>query len=223
MKSHSYFQAGLVLSVLSIIIAAPAQAEQRYGLKSALIEYNITGHIQGKETAYIDGFGEREARYSEYTLKLTGQEELQKRYTLRQDDMLINVDLNRNQSVKFDLNKEIASGLDVHLTAKEMADYSAEGLKKMRAVHVGQESVAGKMCDLYELPFLSAKVWIYKQIALRYVSNTRGFKVSYLATSILEDAALGDDKFELPEGIHSIGVAPENHLMGSVQPLPKDE
>ncbi len=203
-----------------LITVAPAGAEQRYEVESALIEYNISGHIQGTETAYIDNYGERESRYSEYTLQLTGHDGLQKRFTLREDDMLINVDLNKNLSVKFDLNKEVTPGLNIRLTAKEMADFSKEGLEKMRAVRVGQETVAGKTCDLYELPFLNSKVWIYKKIPLRYVSNTRGFKVTYLATAIKEGVNISPDKFKIPEGVRSAGVVPDNNIMGSVQPLP---
>ncbi|MBZ0167669.1 MAG: hypothetical protein K8I00_12755, partial [Candidatus Omnitrophica bacterium] len=122
----------------------PAQAERRYDVESALVEYTISGHIQGTEVAYIDDYGAKESRYSEYTLQLTGHDGLQKRFTLREDDTLTNVDLSRNLSIKFDLNKEVSPGLNIRLTGKEMADFSKKGLEKMRAVRVGEETIAGK-------------------------------------------------------------------------------
>lgn len=211
-----------IFAWMVLIMPTSADAAARYDVESALIEYNISGHIQGTETAYIKNYGEQESRYSEYQLQLTGHDGLQKRYTLREDDLLTSVDLNKNLSVKFDLNKDVSPGLDIRLTGKEMADFSKEGLKKMRAVKIGQETIAGKTCDVYELPFLSSKVWIYKKIALRYISTTRGFKVTYLATAIQEGVDIPADKFQIPEGVRSVGVAPENNIMGSVQPLPRE-
>ena len=221
MKPFSFATIVLALIVCGFAFPGQVAAEKRYGVKSALIEYNISGHIQGTETAYIDDYGEKESRYSEYMLQLTGHDGPQKRFTLREDDVLTNVDLNTNLSVKFDLNKEISQGLGVRLTGKDMADFSKEGLQKMRAVKVGQQTVAGKTCDVFELPFLKAKVWTYKNLALRYESTTRGFKVTYLATAIKENVEIGEDKFRIPDGVRSVGVAPENNLMGAVQPLPQ--
>lgn len=221
MKYRQAIYIGAALFWVLCVTAGPAAAEKRYGLESALIEYNISGHIQGTETAYIDDYGEKESRYSEYTLQLSGHDGVQKRFTLREDDFLTNVDLNKNLSVQFDLNKEISQGLSFTLTGKEMADYSNEGLQKMRAVKVGEETVAGKTCDLYELPFLKAKVWVYKNVALRYESSTRGFKVAYLATAIKEGVEISPDKFRIPDGVRNVGVVPENNIMGAVQPLPQ--
>lgn len=137
--------------------------------------------------------------------------------------MLTNVDLSRNLSIKFDLNKEVSPGLNIRLTGKEMADFSKKGLEKMRAVRVGVETIAGKSCELYELPFLKSKVWVYKRIPLRYVSNTRGFKVTYLATAIQEGVDIDPSRFKIPAGVRSVGVAPENNIMGATQPVSQEK
>lgn len=193
-------------------------AQRRYEVKSAVIEFVISGDIKGSETAYIDHFGEKESRFSKYILNMTGNDKEQDRITIREGDQLTNVDLIRRKAVRIDLNKEMTPGLSIHLSGKEMADYTPNGLKKMGAVFVGEESVAGKTCKIYDLPFLEARLWVYKNIALKYKSNTRGFLVEYLATAIKEDIDIPKDKFTVPPGVMNVGLVSENNLLGAIQP-----
>ncbi|MGE0269529.1 MAG: hypothetical protein AB7S78_13855 [Candidatus Omnitrophota bacterium] len=202
----------------SLVNAAAETASGRYETKSAVIEFMISGNIKGTETAYIDHYGEKESRFSKYILQMTGNDKEQERLTVREGDLLTNVDLRLNKAVNIDLNKEMTPGLNIHLTGKEMADYSPEGLKKMRAVYVGEESVAGKSCKVYELPFLKSRLWIYKNIALRYRSNTRGFLVEYIATAIKEDVDIPEERFSVPQGVMNVGLVPQNNILGAIQP-----
>lgn len=214
----------LLFGVLCFVFVVAAgrvwadDGQRRYETKSAVIEFAITGDIQGSETAYIDDFGGKEVRFSKYMLNLTGHDQEQDRVMLREGDILTNVDLIRMKSLRIDLTKEMTPGLNIHLTGKEMADYTPEGLKKMRAVYVGEESVAGKTCKRYDLPFLDAKLWVYKNIALRYKSNTKGFIVEYLATAIKEGIDIPADKFVVPAGVMNVGTVSQNNIMGAIQP-----
>lgn len=212
---------GLICGVIFLggsSVAVGDAAQGRYETKSAVIEFMISGNIKGTETAYIDNYGEKESRFSKYILQMTGNDKEQERFTIREGDLVTNVDLRLNRSINIDLTKDMTPGLNIHLTGKEMADYSPEGLKKMRAVYKGEESVAGKSCKVYDLPFLEAKLWIYKNIALRYKSNTRGFLVEYTATAIKEDVDIPEDRFVVPPGVMNVGLVPQNNIMGAIQP-----
>ncbi len=209
------FMVGVLVSVVTQPVLA---AERPYGLESAVIQYNISGHIKGEETAYITDWGEREARHSTYKLMMDGINQEQQRMTLREGDVVYNVDLIRRKKIQIDLNKKIAPGLHIDLTAGEMSDYSPEGLKRLGAQGKGEETVAGKVCRVYELPFLDGTVWVYKNIALKYVTRVRGFHTEYTATRIDEGVDIPEERMTLPVDVIDMGVLAENNIMGSIQP-----
>lgn len=209
----------LLFSIVISHISVVAQAsEKRYGFETAIIQYNISGHIKGEETAYIAGWGAKEARHSTYKLMMEGIKQEQKRMTLREGNVVSNVDLIRRKKIQIDLNKKIAPGLHINLTAAEMSDYSPEGLKRLGAQGQGEESVAGKVCRVYELPFLNGRVWVYKNLALKYVTTVRGFRTEYTATHIEEGVEIPEDRLALPIDVIDMGVLAENNIMGSIQP-----
>lgn len=208
-----------ITSIALVLTATQAMAmDKRFDIESAIVEYNISGHIKGEETAYIQDWGAKEARFSKYFLMMKGFDHKQERMTLREGDTVYNVDLLRHKMVRVDLTKRMVSGLNINFTPAEMSDYSPEGLKRLGANLKGEESIAGKVCQVYELPYLEAKVWVYKNIAMKYIARTRGFRTEYTATSIQENVSIPQEKVTLPTKVIDMGLMEDNHLLGSIQP-----
>ena len=189
------------ISIIALMAMSMAQAEVRYDVKSAKIEFetkstqtvgSITIEKTGTKRVIIDNYGEKE---------LVERQEVEKR----------NSKENKIHTLRY-INGTVAYGVNfehkmIHRMEGYMGDVfgiikgngtNEEMLKKMKFTKTGTDKVAGQSCDIWEMKGGIIKQCIYKGLPLREETNMMGMKSSVVATKIEIDATLNKNDFELP-------------------------
>lgn len=190
-----------VIFCVSASVNASAWGEiKRYAVKSAIVDYTISGSQSGQETLYFEDYGKREARCSEYTIKMFGFQSVTKNATIIDGEWVYSIDLDERQGTRMNLAKLQEMALK-GAESQTLKDYSEKALNKIGAVKEGTETVLGKRCQVYSIPKMQMKVWIYNRIALKTTANISGMQMDITATSIKENVSIPADKFDVPADI----------------------
>lgn len=183
------------------------EASKRYPeLKSAIIEYNVSGMDTGTEVVYIDDWGRREAIYRKVTTMMMSVKIERNIMTLITDNgkWVYNIDLNTRTAVKMNNSRYKAL----------VGDSSTNMGEVIGAIKIGTEEVAGMVCEVWKKDYPYSMAWIWKDIALKKDKNTAGTRVITVATDVQENISIPEDKFTIPPDIN-IKVLGARTLIGN--------
>ncbi len=172
-------------------LSSLTETSRRYPeLKSAIIEYKVSGMSTGTEVVYIDDWGRREAIYKKITTKMMGID-LERNYmTLITENgkWIYNIDLNSGTAIKMDETgyKSLAGN-----TGRNMDD-------TIGATRIGTEEIAGRVCDVWKKGYPYSMAWIWKGIALKKDQDVAAMGVVTVATDVQENIPVPEDKFTIP-------------------------
>jgi len=187
----------LLLSILivssSFFTIHPEQEFKRYGIKSGIIEFELSGAQSGKETVYFDDWGYREAKYTEAELNIGGFTQKNSSITIMEGKMIYSIDLATNTGTK--VENTMFDGLE----DQDMEEIGEKMMKEMGGEKIGTEQVLDRECDVWEIKHMGSKTWVWKSIPLKTELNM-GMQMNIVATSITE-GNVPAEKFKIPEGI----------------------
>lgn len=182
------------------------EASRRYPeLKSAIIEYNVSGMDTGTEVVYIDDWGRREAIYRKVTTMMMGIKLERNTMTLITDNgnWIYNIDLNARTAIKMN-----------NARYKALAGNSSTNMGEViGARKIGTEEVAGRVCDVWKKGYPYSMAWIWKGIALKKDKDVAATGVLTVATEVQENISIPEDKFTIPPDI-KIKVLDARTLIG---------
>lgn len=186
----------MIMLVLPIV--ASAIDIKKYQVKSGIIEYKIEGTINGTETVYFDDYGIKEARLTKTVVKIFGISNETETLTITDKEWNYNIDLKEKTGTKMK-NEQMKQMLD-GLTQKEYEEFGKKMMTEMGGKLVGNESILGYNCEVWDVSKISSKTWNYKYVPLKTEVNMMG-ATTYLATSFKENVSIPADKFQVPKGI----------------------
>ncbi len=183
---------------------------KRYEVKSAMVTYEttISGKVlgstisgSGTENLYFKNWGDLELKEAQSTQTTTSKffgkssTQTEESHTMSKLDngKSYHVDFEREKimlqrDMAMEMNKMFADG-DVNKTGKQM-------LEGMGGKIVGQESVLGYNCDIWDV--MGGKQWIHKGLPLKIEVSIMGIKTITVATSAKFNVSVADKYFKLP-------------------------
>lgn len=175
---------------------------QRYKQKQGTIEYKISGQQTGTETLYFSDYGNKEAKYTNTTLRLSGISVDTNQMTLLDgaDIITVNFDTNTGTRIKNPIYDDLQEA--AKQSNSDLTDIGKEMLKNSGGVYVGTDTVAGQECEVWEVKDLNTTTCVWDGIALRTESDIAGVKLLYEAISVSSD--VDESKFELPDGVNIV-------------------
>jgi hypothetical protein len=171
---------------------------RRYAVESAIIEYEVTGSVEGRETLYFDRWGMREVTVSRTRLSGLQGSPPEHRLLLFDGQWAYTLDLDRGAGTR---TKSPLAGDLGGTGAVRSAEYV---LRQLGGKVIAREEVAGLACEVWEVPALNAKLWLRDSLTLK-VAPASGSGVTKTALAVEEGVRIPDEKFELPEGIELEG------------------
>jgi hypothetical protein len=190
----------VLLIVFAVLFSTNADALdlKKYKIKSGIIEYKIEGSTKGTEILYFDDWGLREAKETKTQMRIFGIKTETNTLNINDKDWSYNIDLKEKTGTKSsnDLMKDIIG----KISEEEAEQYGEIMYKELDARKVGNETVLGKNCEVWEIRKLNSKVWIYEQVPLKMEVDMLG-KTTYTATKFEANASVPSSKFEVPKGI----------------------
>lgn len=171
---------------------------RRYGLNSALIEFEISGSRCGKEVLYFDHDGWRSRLKSDF---VNIPEDLS--HGKSRLEMLIGlIDYKVNLKLKEGRQMPNTRLLSHFQNGEEKELYKLDSLvmREMGAEYLGEKEVLGRTCQVFRLDILGTVTWIWKGIVLKMSVDFQGMNFVKEAVSIRENVLIAALKFEVPKG-----------------------
>lgn len=187
-----------LISIIYLITATTLFAQtKRYEVKSAVINYKITGSgsmmgmptkLSGNKTLYFKNNGAIELSKEQRVQMIMGQEEKEDEIVKFDNGVIYSVDEEEKVIYKQTISKE-----------QETIYFNQDGekgLKSLGGVKVGSEKIAGYKCDMWDLSGVS--MCIYKGIPLKIETETMGIIETQIATKVQLNISIDENKFKLP-------------------------
>ncbi|MDT3695430.1 MAG: hypothetical protein ROY99_03495 [Ignavibacterium sp.] len=177
---------------------ASSDTQKRYGIKSAVVEYIITGSQEGTKTLYFDKWGMRQAEYTRSVLTVSGFSKPINIVNIIDGDYQYMINIDQNSGTK--TRNPVLKSMDELKGQKGFNEFGEQMLLSIGANKIGKEEFLGKDCDIYEMRSTGTKLWVWKWITLKSETNSRGLEINVIATRINE-GSVPKDKFTIPEKI----------------------
>jgi cell division protein FtsB len=180
-------------------VAAQTKEYKRYSMKSAIVNYEMSGLQNGTAKLYFDDYGMKEATYETATLEMYGIKKETETVNYLNGYWQYNLDKKANSATKSKntmLESIVEGSEDGDLVEVGLEMFEAMGGKK-----TGHEEIIGKPCEIWELQSMGTKVWVWKNIPLRSETDIMGIKIIRVATDVDENADIPSGKIEIPTDI----------------------
>ena len=194
---------GSAIVILMLMVNLLHADTKRYEVKSGIIEYTTTGsgemmgiktQMSGKSKLIFKDWGNVELHQSTTKSVVMGREEHTQDTTKIENGKVYVVDYEQKLIIEHDPSSLMFS------QHKDLTKSSKEILRDMGAKKVGEESVHGYTCQVWEMPQM--KLWLYKGIALKSQANLMGITNTMEAIHIHLDVTVSDEEFKLPDFPH---------------------
>lgn len=178
---------------------APAVKDRKYGIKSAIIEYDISGSQEGSRKLYFDNWGERQAEYSNTTITVGQFSKTANLINISDGDWqyMINLDSRSGTKSRSQL-KELKDELEGQQYFNELGE---QAIIKMGGQKLGTEEYMNRECEVYEFRNIGMKAWYWNWVLLKSETRSGPINIMVTARKIEEEVRVPEDKFRVPEDI----------------------
>lgn len=161
-----------------------------YPIKSAIIEYSLTGGSNGTETISFDKYGKLIHISKTVSFIVDGEIQVENLIFIIKNDSLFAFNTNLKTLTTYPVS-ENSSHVSNHLITDEL-------LQTMGFLMTGTEMVANHACDKYTS--LDGTLWVWKGIVLRSSLTVMGAEVCTKAIKVMSNAQIPITKFNNPIG-----------------------
>jgi hypothetical protein len=175
-----------------------------YGIKSGIIEYEITGSQTGTKKLYFDDWGRKQAEFTNSTIKVD-------KYTKHSNLLKIT-----NGDSQYIINLENETGtkrenpvIEKIIELKNQTNYGEFGEQLLLisgGFESGRDIVADKKCKVYEFKKQNTKSWIWNWLMLKSETKRGNINIAVIAKNIEENVFIADSVFSPPLNILIIEV-----------------
>jgi hypothetical protein len=170
-----------------------------FGIKSGIIEYEITGSQTGTKKLYFDDWGRKQAEFTNSTIKVGKYKKHSNLLKITKGDWQYIMDLENETGIKRE-NPVIEKIIEL----KNQTNYGEFG-EQLLLISGGFESggdiVADKNCKVYEFKSKNTKSWIWNWLMLKSETKRGNVDITLIAKNIKENVAIPDTVFSPPKNI----------------------
>ena len=85
--------------------------------------------------------------------------------------------------------------------SEDLMEFGEKMMKQMGGKKIGQESILGKNCDIWEVKNLGTKTWVWNYVTLKTESKIMGQTINITATKVDFDSDIPPGKFKIPANV----------------------
>jgi len=173
--------------------------QKRYGIRSGVIEYVISGSQEGTKTLYFDSWGMRQAEYTRSILSVGGFTKSLNIVNIIDGEYQYMINMDQNSGTK--TRNPVLKAIEQLKNQKGFNEFGEQMLLSMGANKIGSENFLGKDCDVYEMKNTGTKLWIWEWLTLKSETKSGGININLTATRINEGSSVSSEKFKIPEKV----------------------
>ncbi|MCH7962940.1 MAG: hypothetical protein IH852_03280 [Bacteroidetes bacterium] len=170
-----------------------------YGIKSGIIEYEITGSQTGTKKLYFDYWGRKQAEFTNSTIKVGKYTKHSNLLKITNGDWQYIINLENNTGLKRE-NPVIEKIIEL----KNQTNYGEFGEQLLLisgGFESGRDMVSGKKCKVYEFKKQNTKSWIWNWLMLKSQTKRGNINITVVAKKIEENVFIADTVFNPPKNI----------------------
>ncbi len=175
-----------------------------YGIKSGIIEYELTGSQTGTKKLYFDDWGRKQAEFTNSTIKVGKYTKHSNLLKITKGDWQYIINLENNTGLKRE-NPLIEKIIEL----KNQTNYGEFGEQLLLisgGFESGRDIVADKKCKVYEFKKQNTKSWIWNWLMLKSETKRGNINITVVAKNIEENVFIADTVFNPPKNILIIEV-----------------
>jgi len=199
----------LLLFTLLFITTISAQEFRKYGNKSGMVEYKLSGDASGSSQTYWDDWGRKEVQIQNTKTTVWGMTTVEDKTTLMLGSDIYTWKKGETQIQK-SVNPVARVWEEKNYDEKDIDSFSKKSLESLGYKKTGEETFDGKDCDVYD--GLGGKLWIWKKnkIAVKFNVNILGINIVSEASKIKLDESIDASLFEIPKEMEIVSVKSTN-------------
>lgn len=186
----------IVVAILLLSVCSLFAKNNRYDMKSGIVEYDIIGisqdknhTINGTSVLYFKDFGNIELIDERVTQQRSG-------FDIEEERVVHKISKNKLYTVDFNDEMIYSQVLSVDDENPISNIKNRETFNQMGAKFLGNENILGYKCDIWELG--EYKIWVYNSVPLKQITNYFGIQQMQIAKNADFNINIKDDKFKLP-------------------------
>jgi hypothetical protein len=177
---------------------------KKYGIRTAKIDYKISGIENGTEQLIFTDWGMKSVTFTKTTTTSGGATSDANTQTISDGVWIYTIDLQKKSGIK------ASDWLSLALMDQSRSDSFPADLEKLRidmgGVKSGTDSVLGRTCDVWTFDMLGTTTCFWNSIPLRKTASSPklpGFPMSYSfeAIAIDESPTIDPTLFDVPDGV----------------------
>jgi len=175
-----------------------------FGIKSGIIEYEITGSQTGTKKLYFDDWGRKQAEFTNSTIKVGKYTKHSNLLKITKGDWQYIINLENNTGLKRE-NPVIEKIIEL----KNQTNYGEFGEQLLLisgGFETGRGTVADKKCKVYEFKKQNSKSWIWNWLMLKSETKRGNINITVVAKNIEDNVFIADSVFSPPKNILIIEV-----------------
>jgi hypothetical protein len=168
--------------------------------------------MTGTETLYFDNYGMEEIKTTKVVMEMMGIKQETSTKVIMKDKWIYSIDNTTNTANK--LENPIYSMFPDGVSGDEIGE---KMMVKMGGKKIGNETIDGRDCDIWELKKMMSKIWVWQTIPIKTEINMMGMNITQTATSVETDIPVMPSMFQIPAGIQiqEMDNIDLNSLMGN--------
>ena len=173
--------------------------KKRYGVKSGIVEYTLTGSQEGTKTLYFDDWGMRQAEYTRSVLNVSGFTKSINLVSIIDGEYQYVINMDQRSGTK--TRNPIIKAIEDLKDQKGFNEFGEQMILNMGGNKIGRDEVLGKDCDIYEIGNTGTRLWVWEWITLKSETKSGGLDINVIANKINIGAKVPSSKFDVPDKI----------------------
>lgn len=181
-------------SLLFVCVTTLFSQTNKYDIKSGIVEYDIIAvsntqnlTTEGTSVLIFKDFGKLELTDERLIHKLNGLEDEEERNITK---------ISKNKVLTVDFNDEVIYSQNLDIDEDLANINNKEAFNQAGAKFLGNESILGYKCDVWELG--EYKSWVYNGVILKQISRSSAMEQMQIAKNANFNIDIKDSKFKLP-------------------------
>jgi len=177
----------------NIVINKTTKEKKIFGIKSGIIEYEITGSQTGTKKLYFDDWGRKQAEFTNSTIKVGKYTKHSNLLKITNGDWQYIINLENNTGIKRE-NPVIEKLIELK-NQINYGDFGEQLLLVDGGFESGSEIIAGKKSKVYDFKKQNTQKWIWNWLMLKTETKRGNINITVIAKKIEENVSIADTVF----------------------------
>ena len=177
-----------------------------YGIENARVEYAYSGAASGTKTTIIANWGMYQRMEDNFSFNMDGQARNLHSIDITSDSTVYALDMIEKKGTKSIFDFDGFGTFTDDFKPEEKEDFQGSYILRTGGSKSGKETILDHECDVYQLPYMGMKIWLWKGLTLKSTMIMGADTMTITATNIDVDYTATTADFLPPSEIKVVDL-----------------